>query len=459
MHCRRRVGGSLIGVCLIVLIGAWVLEVWAGTQDQDTRTMRVNPGMSQVLLDGQNSRAILAGTGSLQVIDTAHSTLVRTVTFSGGMVPPEVQMDDRDARVFVRTRGLAASGVGIVDAVNMFDTRTGQPLGTLPLPSGGLIAQFAVIPQTGRVFVLTSARHLFVFDARTGRRVNAFVLYRRADAPPMAPANPADTLVVDQRTGRVIVTESDQGTVFVLDGASGRVLWTTSLPTWGGHSSRLWLPVVDEQHEHLFVDDIRTGTIGMLDLRTGHLDRYTVRVNPGYVDMVAIRRTGRVFVFDGGRMSVLDGSSGLLVRASRLGRVYQFVSATVVQRTGSILLQDATANNLLVLDGVKGRIKHVLPLTQFTMLAVDEHTGHVLITGLANSRASTINVLDAWTGSLLHAITVGPGLSIVSTDDRTGEIAILSNGPITVPDRWAWVPSQLRSALPFLRQPITTTLG
>ena len=172
--------------------------------------------------------------------------------------------------------------------------------------------------------------------------------------------------------------------------------------------------------------------------------------------MVAIRRTGRVFVFDGGRMSVLDGSSGLLVRASRLGRVYQFVSATVVQRTGSILLQDATANNLLVLDGVKGRIKHVLPLTQFTMLAVDEHTGHVLITGLANSRASTINVLDAWTGSLLHAITVGPGLSIVSTDDRTGEIAILSNGPITVPDRWAWVPSQLRSALPFLRQPMTT---
>jgi len=452
------IGGMLVGVCLAVLTGARALDGGAVAHGQVMRAVRVNPGVFQVLLDGRDGRAFLSGVGPLQVVDTAHGALVRTVTFAGSMAPPEVRLDDQDARVFMRTRGPGPRNVGGVDAVHLLDARTGQPLGVLSLPAGESVAQFAVVPQTSRVFVLTPARHLYVFDARTGRRVAASVLSRGAGVPPAAPANPADTLVVDQRTGRVVATESDQGTVFALDGASGHVLWATALPARGGPPPVLWLPVVDEQQGHLFVDDTRSGTVRMLDLRSGRLGHYTAHVNPGRVDMLAVGRTGRIFVFDGGRVSVLDAMSGRLVRAGSLGAVYQFGPARVVQRTGSVLIQDSSTNTLLLLDGTSGRIKRTVHLASFAMLTVDEHAGHILINSAVNGRTSPIAVLDARSGNVLRPIpiSVGPGLSAVAIDDRTGEIAVVSDRPMTVPDRWAWVPSRLRSVVPFLRRPAPT---
>lgn len=197
----------------------------------------------------------------------------------------------------------------------MLDTRRGRVLRVLPLARGESVSHLVVNTRTGRVFVLTAARRLYVFDASTGRRVALVTLWRGGGTPKPAPGTPADTLVIDHRTGMVVVTESDQAVLYALDGTNGRLLWATRVSAQRGQACpTLWLPVIDETTGRLVVDDTSTGTVHVLDLRTGHPTRYTTQVTPGRLDMVAVQRTGRAFVFYGGHVDVVDERTGNAIR-------------------------------------------------------------------------------------------------------------------------------------------------
>lgn len=452
---RFLVGVLALGLCAIGLLGTAI----ARTQTiQGARTIAITGVAFQAIVDGRDGRVFLPEPGSIQIVDTQQGVTLPPVPLRGAMSPPNIQLDDQQARLFVQTRG-PAIGMSAVDTVYMLDTRRGGVLGTLPLARGESVSQLAVDTRTGRVFVFTAARRLYVFDASTGRHIAVVTLWRGDRTPKPAPGTPADTLVIDHRTGMVVVTESDQAVLYALDGTSGRLFWTTGVPAQRGQAGpTLWLPVIDETTGRLVVDDTSTGTVHVLDLRTGHPARYMTQVNPGRVDMVAVQRTGRAFVFYGGHIDVIDTTSGRLVHTTVLGQTYDLEPATVVQGAGRVLVTNYRTQTMDVLDGTSGRIVNTIPLRSPGAPVVDERTGQVLLA----TRTSGINVLDTRSGRIAPAFQVAASgymapWPMLSVDERTGEVIAMTNSAVAPLDRWSWIPARVRSIIPFLPSPTTYT--
>lgn len=454
---RARLGAPSAALCLVALLGLGLL-VMSRHPAQGSRTVLVSGWTFPALVDGRAGRAWVPGPDSIQVVDTRGGVLLRTVRIPGAMMPPEMQLDEGADRVLVRTHQATGSGTG--DAVHLLDARSGQILGRLPLPPSTSISQVAVVERTRRIFILTQTRRVYTYDTRTGRRLAVTALRIGSRMLPPAPANPADTLVVDQRTGQVVVTASVRATLFALNGASGRVLWTATLHAHARQRAPvLWLPVIDEATGHLVVDDTSTGTVHALDLRTGRFARQTVHVNPGRVDMVAVARTNRAFVFYGGRVSVLNATTSHLVQTVRLGQTYDLGPAAVIQRAKRVLVVNNRTRTLDLLDGTTGRLVRALSLWPWSIPTVDDHAGRVLLT----TNNGAITVVDARTGQIVRSIAIpsyagGHGAATtLSVDASTGEIIALTYPGTPPSDMWAWIPQSLRKLIPGLLPPPTTS--
>lgn len=130
-------------------------------------------------------------------------------------------VDDRLGRLFVRDPHGGA--------VRTLDTRTGRLLYLLRLPRGS--SDLAVVHKTGRFFVFYGGQ-VRVLDAARQQVLYARTIGRAYDYGPA---------VVDQRTGRIFLSDFSRGSVVMLDGQTGRVMRTVPV----GHDPTL--PVVDEK--------------------------------------------------------------------------------------------------------------------------------------------------------------------------------------------------------------------
>jgi DNA-binding beta-propeller fold protein YncE len=188
----------------------------------------------------------------------------------------------------------------------------------------------------------------------------------------------------------------------------------------------------------------------MLDATTETLLR-TTRVGQNPRAVAIDERTGRVFVVDegplsadrsglptaNGTVSVLDATTGKLLRTTRVG-VGASAAAVDVQtgrvfvanagRTLSIDLHNPREHgSVSVLDATSGTLLSTVSTGAGThALAVDEHNGRVLV--------STGVVLDAHTGDVLHAVTPRGGpYDALAVDANVGHAVAVTSVDSPVP--------------------------
>jgi DNA-binding beta-propeller fold protein YncE len=362
-----------------------------------------------------------------------------------------VVVDERTGRAFVLDGD---------DTVGVLDTRTGALLQRVAV--GRAAIALAVDERTGRVFVVNSYMRagatgtVSVLDALDGHLLRTvpvgYVPY---------------AVAVDERAGRVFIlntgTATDlRGAVSVLDATNGRFLRTIYAGPNGGPCVTYFALTVDARHSRLLaitgglINNQPGMTLSVLDTRTGRLVH--TRVQPTFGRFSVDEGTNRTFVVSNGVLSVLQTTSGQLLRRVPEGQSF---GALVDGRRGHVYLGGPTG--MSILDAATETLRRTVALGRYPAepMAVETRTGHVLVTISGPFDANympieegRVSVLDGRTGAVLRTVTVGPGPAAVAIDERTGHAFVVSSGGIlSSADSWGWVPSPLRRWLPFLPPP------
>lgn len=251
----------------------------------------------------------------------------------------------------------------------------------------------AVAGPSGRVFVTTTSTvggdhgSVAMLDAGTGRVMRTFDLGEQEGGPPV--------LAMDERRGRVYVSNPGQSGVYVLDARTGRVL-RMLLPGIRGISAL----AVDPISGSLYAADAFGNALRLVAPASGAVLRM-IRLAGSPVDLLASPRGGRVYVLSGP--------------------------------------QDGPIWRLRILDAATGRplAQTVVPAGDFSRLALDERTGHLFITDQGSTfhaplTLGSVSTLDARTGSLLRTATVGYFPNRIAVDAFTGRIFVSNSQSGTV---------------------------
>lgn len=409
---------GLVGLILLAGIAGATL-----TQHRDTAARPAGPVTAR-------GRRVTGSTGAI----------VRTVTV--GVQPIDAQVDGRTGRAFVLNNGDSS--------VSVLDTRTGAPLGTVPLKSprsGPVAAAMTVDARAGRVVIINRDKSVSALDARTGRLVYT-----------IPGGGASEQVVVNTRSGRTFVSNwgdfaisprrpdvdvfKGANTVAVLDTRTGRRVGTVRV---NGNPSAM---AVDERTGRVFVYSDGDGfpgytkLVSTLDDASGRLLRAVVVAHDphgptmpsqGTGDIVVDDQSGRVFVSStyAESVSMLDATSGRLLRTvggTRPGPM------AVDTHTRCVFILDggrgASAGAVMVLDSATGRVLGRTPLGRLNpgLLVtpiVDARTGRVFV---ANNAGGTVSTLDATTGRLLRTAPVGPHPFVMAIDIRSGRVFVASLG-------------------------------
>lgn len=135
----------------------------------------------------------------------------------------------------------------------------------------------------------------------------------------------------------------------------------------------------------------------------------------------------------------LDQNPGAVALDTRTGRAFVALQAG----------RPGTHGRVLILDTGRGSVARTIPLRNPTALAVDDRTGDVVVA----ARGSLL-VLDGRAGTVRRTITTGLSPTALAVDGRARRaVLVTGEGAARDPDPWAWVPGQLRKALPFIPAP------
>jgi len=173
-------------------------------------------------------------------------------------------------------------------------------------------------------------------------------------------------------------------------------------------------------------------------------------------------QVGHAFVGDGRSLHMLDTSSGRMLRTISL----HWSTFAVDERRGRLLVVDADNGTMSVLDTGHGSVVHTVPVgTNPGIPAIDAPTGLVFIParGVVDRNddplgPGTVSVVNARTGTTIRVGVVGVNPNGITFDDRTSHaIVINAGGTVSVPDRWAWLPREIRRKVLFLPPPAPRT--
>jgi YVTN family beta-propeller protein len=190
--------------------------------------------------------------------------------------------------------------------------------------------------------------------------------------------------------------------------------------------------------ERVFVasDDVTwddAGRVSVLDATSGRLLR-TVTVGRGTHLLAVHERTGRVFVTNGADASVslLDARSGRVLRTIPLGFIPSGIA--VDERTDRVFLLTGAPSFqpypttqcappiVSLLDARSGRVLRTVPLgLSAAAIAVDERTGRAFV---SDTLDRTVLVLDGRTASVVRTVAVGRAPGALAVDARTGDIVV-----------------------------------
>ncbi len=450
---RRRPLAVAVGVLLVAILAAGALvraqpgatPVVVALPDQHPHGVAVDNRTAHAFVTSDSDNRI---GGYVAMLDATSGVLLRTVALP--LLPGALALDTRAARVYV----VGATDTASDGAMSLLDARSGRLLHTIALPV--LTRGIAVDERTGRVYIgsagagYTGSRGVVtVLDATTGRRLST-----------MSVAGDPWALAVDDRTRHLVIAGfrwvTGGGGRYVtthlttLDARSGHVIRDLSLGR-GGISA---LAVDDHAGRAVALTNnffgssgvnLNSGAVQILDTRTGALVRSTPLTGLP-VALVADVRTGRIIVTHNGPARVVTttqtGPGGVVQgRSVSLAPTGKGRVSVLETRSGRLL---RTAQ----VDGVPGAI--ALGVTPRRILVA---SASLAGTSGQPSGGGTITLLDASTGVIQSVARVAATLNerTLAVSTPTGRVFTLNDGIARAThDPWGWIPSWLRTRLPFL---------
>jgi DNA-binding beta-propeller fold protein YncE len=426
-----------LAVGLIALLGATGLAVtWSAGPDPVVRTIPIGPRITSAAVDEQVGRVFVGASdasdsgGRLSVFDTMTGALIRPTRLPD--IPGDIVVDARAGHAFVSA---VSSGV-----ISMLDARNGKAVRTFSV--GPYPSEMALDQRAGRLYVATPnfsacpryatsapCNTVDVFDTSSGHLARAFTIQGRVG-----------TMAVDGRANRLIVAGDDglnRGTLNVFDATSGQILSSTRIGLQLGFPTGRAV-AVDETAGRAFVlssnfPTSASGDLYVLDSHSGAL-LSTRALNALPTGVSVDSGAGLAFVTTLGPVKRASGGGGLV---------------------------PAGAGSVSILDARRGAIERTITtgVAAFGVTS-DTHSGHVLVTNVGTlygdgsgtfDGAGSVTILDGRTGRVLHTVASGVFPAQIVVDARRGRAFVVNNGgPVRAHDAWAWVPSWLRRALPFL---------
>jgi YVTN family beta-propeller protein len=239
-------------------------------------------------------------------------------------------------------------------------------------------------------------------------------------------------LAVDPRSGHVLVANSVDGTVTMLDARTGRVLHTAAV---GGYPNQVQ---VNPRTTRAFVLNAADDSVSVLDTRTGAV-LHTLRL--GVAPAPAVRRQssetlafaansvptamgvpapGVVVVHDGPRETLLQGLAAL-----RPGW-----GLAVDGPAERLFVPDMADDSVALFDAAHGRyLRSVRVGTSPVAVAVDSHTGHAFVVSMGPLSAvrpeGSVSMLDSRSGRVLHTVAVGLYPALVAVDEPAGRVLVV----------------------------------
>jgi DNA-binding beta-propeller fold protein YncE len=300
------------------------------------------PLQGGVVVDEVRGRAFAINStahgGRVTVIASRSGRVARRVRVTGE--PTALGVDLSAGHVFVGW--VAADETG---RVNMLDAASGRVLRAIAVDA--YPRTMAADPRSGRM-VLITASGVSMLDSRTGAIVHSTAL---------EVAGEATALAVDSRLGRAFTIDRAprhgfHSAIDIVDTHTGRLLRTVAV----GVSA--FGEVVDERCGRLFVTNAGSGTVSVIGARAGTLVR-TVRVARNPIPLAIDEGAQRVFVATGtvfgspgnfpphGTLSVLDACSGSVLRTYPVGTDPSAVA--VDTRRGRVFVLNRLSRTVTVL--------------------------------------------------------------------------------------------------------------
>lgn len=421
-HPRPVAAGGLMAVLLLLVSSALASGRPPGAAG--AVTLRVGGRPDAVVVDSHTDRIFVADdTGALTMLALAPARLLRTIVIGHDhtLAPLVLALDSTTHHLFVVDQGtpLAPS------VVQMLDSRSGAPRAAVRVGHAAGAVAVAVDAAHARVVVTNTADDsVSVLDARSGALLHTTPL----GLLPLA-------LAVDTRTARV----------FVLGPA---VPGAVVVPSWG--------------------DGAVASLLGVLDARSGALLR-TIPVGSGADTLAVDARTGRVFVGNRltGTVGVLDARDSTWLRTVVVGG--QPSALAVDQRRGRVYVVTGDSGTVSVLDAARGRLLRTVQVAPHPRLgyplpdplAVDEGRDRVYVTmggglepvggSLVVRGQGTLTVLDARSGAVRRRL--GVGVAPLALAEGSGQVVVVNRGGVVAVPTDDWLAQgarRLQVWLPWL---------
>jgi YVTN family beta-propeller protein len=287
----------------------------------------------------------------------------------------------------------------------------------------------AVAPRSGRVVVANSGdQTVSILDARSGSVLATVPLGHAPTAIALDEAHSrAFTLNSSVISGTILPQgcQGAPGSVSVLDLPSATLLGTTRVGPGAG------VIAVDDHTGHVFVANPDDDTLSILDSRTGYVRRTLDVGGPPLALAVDTRlhRVGLSIAASVSQARLLDSGTGAFLRTIAVGR-FVFVGAVLSDaRAGRLLL--SSTRGLYLLDAGTGQTLLILKEGGLP-LAVDERDGRALIAG----RQGHLRLVATHDGALVgpiddHGALRTLSIDAVAVDEAAGRFYVAAHGALT----------------------------
>jgi len=410
MRLRRRAVGLIV---LIAIAGIGIgPRIWRSPTDPVGRVLSVGIYPTTIAVDGEAGRAFVVNEAdnSVSLIDTITGAVVATVAVPLG--PHALTVDARHGRVIVISTGEQAQ----IDGPYISYWRASQP---------------------GQVSAL---------NATTGGRIWTTVVG----------GTPSD-VALDQQSGRVIAlalsavrTGSTTRGGFgaedadVLDGASGRIVRTVAIDTFGlGGVS----PFGRIGHTIISVNGLPLDSLGLLPLAPLPLVSAALDTPAHRVVLLDKNNSG---------LRLLDSRNDAIISDTASIGTHPVALAIDKIVGHALVVNGGIPGHVGVFDVANGRLIGTITVgSDPRSIAVDERTGRAFVT---NKMSKTVSILDTRSSRLVRTIQTSYPPIAVAVDERTDHAFVVSTtgGHIDGREQWGWIPPWLRSHLPFIPRPIST---
>lgn len=398
MRQRRKITGGAALLLLLVGGSAWIAARPRGLPSGVVRVIPVaqNAESIRVATDALTGRIFVqtgdvTRGGTFSVLDARSDRLLRA-TLIGPYPYGHIALDTRHSRAFVLTGAtMVGNGNGLGTAVNarlyLFDTRTGRLAQSVAAPASSS-ASIAIDARTDHAFVAypggstgTSTGVVRMLDGATGRLLYTLPIR-------------GDQLAVDERLGRAFVVDAQANRVRVVDTQSGQVVRTIAAGRDAGAVA------VDEHAGRLFIGSSSRWTCGgngpcryagpsqltILDTHTGQVVRTITSgtANPGSI--AVDESVGHAFVFYTNITNTHAPAGFLRMLDTRTGRVLRVIATDVAPVDGQVAVDERRGRvyavdgnkGLLVFNATSGALLRTVAAPADTV-AIDGRTGRAIV--------------------------------------------------------------------------------